>query len=94
MTIHLCNQIKFWCLFCVMFQNFKSVIQLFDVWTDRYATIVISLYFGTLQNETCTCMRSLTLELKGVFALFVFRSAFSGFDFHHKQTNIRYEYGN
>ena len=42
-----------------MFQNFESAMQLFDVWTDRYATIVISLYFGTLQNETCTYMRGL-----------------------------------
>ena len=37
---------------------------------------------------------STALELKGIFALFVFGSAFSRFDFHHNQTNIRYEYGN
>ena len=34
------------------------------------------------------------VELKGIFALFVLRSAFSAFDFDHEQTNIRYMYRN
>ena len=34
------------------------------------------------------------LELKGIFALFVLRSAFSVFDFDREQTNIRYMYRN
>ena len=34
------------------------------------------------------------VELKGIFALFVLRSAVSAFDFDHEQTNIRYMYRN
>ena len=34
------------------------------------------------------------IELKGIFALFVLRSAFSAFDFDHEQTNIQYMYRN
>ena len=34
------------------------------------------------------------VELKGIFALFVLRSALSAFDLDHEQTNIRYMYRN
>ena len=34
------------------------------------------------------------IELKGIFGLFVLRSAFSAFDFDNEQTNIQYMYRN